>query len=325
MRAAVVAVACLAAGCGRYADFALPPPTGVYQPVSFRWQVREEPVMARGSMTDVLNPSVFPWRGALANLYSEFDGKTWHTALATSADGFAWVPAGRVLSPDPTRWEGSYLAANGSGLVHQGEILYWYQAGSPPRIGLARSVDGRSWTKTPEAVLDLGPRGSWDERGLGDPYVIRQGDFFFLFYTGIDRARRQRLGVARSRDGVIWDKLRSNPVLELGDFRAFDEAGLGEPAVWTSHGHYWMLYTGRDRAENRRIGLAESRDGVRWQRSGAAPSLAGAQAWNSKVVCDPTVIQEPDGRVRVWFGGGDVARPDERLNGQVGYAELLPR
>ena len=26
--------------------------------------------------------------------------------------------------------------------------------------------------------------------------------------------------------------------------------------------------------------------------------------------------------VRVWFGGGDIARPDENLNGQIGYGEL---
>ena len=61
------------------------------------------------------------------------------------------------------------------------------------------------------------------------------------------------------------------PVLELGDEGAFDEIGLGEPAVWASAGKYWMLYTGRDRAEHRRIGLAMSDDGVRWQRSGLAP------------------------------------------------------
>ena len=29
------------------------------------------------------------------------------------------------------------------------EILYWYQAGDPPRIALARSIDGRAWTKDP--------------------------------------------------------------------------------------------------------------------------------------------------------------------------------
>ena len=49
--------------------------------------------------------------------------------------------------------------------------------------------------------------------------------------------------------------------------------------------------------------------------------LSGTQAWNSKVVCDPTVLLDGD-LVRVWFGGGDRAEPAENLNGQIGYATL---
>ena len=47
----------------------------------------------------------------------------------------------------------------------------------------------------------------------------------------------------------------------------------------------------------------------------------GTQAWNSKVICDPTVVVEGD-VVKVWFGGGDVASPDENLHGQIGFATL---
>ena len=157
-----------------------------------------------------------------------------------------------------------------------GTFLYWYQAGRLPSVGLARSPDARHWTRLPGPVLRPGPRGSWDERGVADPYVIRAGAFYYMFFLGQDRARRQRLGVARSADGVAWEKLRSNPILELGAAGAFDEKGLGEPAVWASQDRYWMLYTGRDRSEYRRIGLAWSRDGVLWERLPANTVLAGA-------------------------------------------------
>ena len=100
--------------------------------------------------------------------------------------------------------------------------------------------------------------------------------------------------------------------MDLGAEGAFDENGLGEPAVWASQGYYWMLYTGRDRHENRRLGLARSTDGVRWNK---LPAVFGPVAqWDSKVDCDATVLVE-DGQVRVWFGGGDVASPDENLHG----------
>jgi predicted GH43/DUF377 family glycosyl hydrolase len=150
--------------------------------------------------------------------------------------------------------------------------------------------------------------------------VIRSGGRYYMFYLGMDRARRQRLGVATSDDGVSWHKLRGNPILELGEYGAFDEKGLGEPAVWAARGYYWMLYTGRDHNEARRMGLARSRDGVRWEKLPMV--IAGSEAWDSKVICDPTVIANGD-RVTVWFGGGDVAHPAQNIDGQIGLATLI--
>ena len=165
--------------------------------------------------------------------------------------------------------------------------------------------------------MDYGPRGSWDERATADPYVLRVGRFY-LFYLGEDRARRQRLGVARSFDGEHWQKLRSNPILELGKYGSFDEMGLGKPAVWIAQGYYWMLYTGRDAQENRRLGMARSTDGVHWEKlsavfEAASPGTAGycaippSNCWMA---------------ISAWFGGGDRASPDENLNGQIGVAVL---
>jgi len=311
-------------GCGRYADFRLPPPDAAGPRPPFLWQPSAEPVLLRGApgdwdYVDVLNPSVVRFKGHFLNLYSGFDGRTWHTGVADSSDGIHWRKQGRVLSP--SGWEGSAMAANGSAIVDGGEILYWYEAGDPLQIALARSSDGVVWRKTSGPVLSTGPRGSWDERGVADPNVIRAGERLYLFYLGIDRARRQRLGVARSLDGVRWEKLRSNPILELGTPGAFDEMGLGEPAVWSSAGWYWMLYTGRARGERRRLGLAKSSDGVRWERDPSFTTIGGDQPWNSQVLCDPTVVVEQD-QLRVWFGGGDIPAPDQNIHGQIGVAIL---
>jgi sucrose-6-phosphate hydrolase SacC (GH32 family) len=305
-------------GCGRYADFTLPAPESSGPRAPFTWEARSEPVISHDASSDVLNPSVVRFQGAYWNFYSEFDGQThaWHTAAATSSDGFAWTKLGRVLSP-----EGSYIAANGSAVVMGDEILYWYEAGYPLRIGLARSRDGKNWSRQGDPVVPLGPRGSFDERAVADPYVIHTRNGFYMFYLGQDRARRQSLGIARSSEGVIWEKLRTNPILEPGGPGTFDENGLGEPAVWTSGGQWWMLYTGRDKKEQRRLGLARSSDGVRWER---VPDfvVSGSNTWDNQVVCDPSVEQMPDGSIRVWFGGGDVARPDQGVHGQIGLGVL---
>ena len=318
MRWLVVAPLCFLAGCARYADFTLPVLPGKGQQVIYKWNVHPAPVLLRDTdwdRIDALNPSVIKTREFL-NYYSGFDGKSWHTLSAVSEDGIHWQKRAKLLSPDPATWEGDYIAANGTAIEEHGRTLYWYQGGRVPQIGLATN-----FVKHGSPVLGTGPRGSWDERGVADPYVIRQVDFYYMYFLGQDRARRQRLGVARSRDGVHWDKFRENPILELGAPGRFDELGLGEPAVWSQHGWYWMLYTGRDRKEYRRLGLARSRDGVRWQRVTEDAVLSGTHDWDAKVVCDPSVLVEGD-IVSVWFGGGNKAQPAENLNGQIGYATL---
>ncbi len=142
---------------------------------------------------DVLNPSVIRQGSSYYNFFSGYDGKAWHTGLAASDDGITWRKQGQILSS----------AANGSAIADETGILYYYQAGEPVQIGLARSRDAKNkgakkWVRDRAPVLPVGPYGSWDERGVADPYVIRAGESYYMFYLGMDRARRQRLGVAES-------------------------------------------------------------------------------------------------------------------------------
>jgi predicted GH43/DUF377 family glycosyl hydrolase len=321
--ALLLATLCLE-GCGRYASFTLPVLPGGDPRLRFSFEARPEPVLSPGEgweSGDVLAPAMVDGRNML---YSGFDGHTWRTGSAVSGDGLSWLKRGVVLEPDARTWEGDYIAGNGTALPYANQVWYWYVAGprGSPRIGLSRMNAGFiPQVREPRPVLEAGPYESWDERGVADPYVIRTGGRFYMYYLGQDRARRQRLGVARSADGVRWEKLRGNPILELGAAGAFDENGLGEPAVWEYGGSYWMLYTGRDSGENRRMGLARSTDGVLWKK--LPEVFGGAEAWDSKVVCDPSVIVEGP-EIRVWFGGGDVARPDENVHGRIGMAVLKP-
>ncbi len=323
----IFALSIVLIGCDSTVHFRLPAVGGAQ---ASRLEFEREaaaPVLEPGEAgqfdsVDVLNPAVVRGPdGKYWNFYSGFDGKSWHTGLAVSPEwGGPWTKMGRVLSAE----EGGYIAANGSAIFDKSEFLYWYQAGRVvPHIGLARSRDGKSFRKESEPVLKAGPYRSWDERGVADPYVLRVGEFYYLYYTGLDRAQRQQLGMARSRDGVHWEKNAANPILELGS-DALGEGGLGEPAVFAAGGVYWMLYTGRAWDEQRRIGLARSEDGVAWVKV-QGWVFAGREAWDSKVVCDPAVEVMPDGLVRLWFGGGDVASPDERLHGRIGVATLRAR
>lgn len=313
----------------RFAVEGCAPVLPAFDPGRMAWETPPRPVIERGApgewdAVDALNPSVVRFRGRYLNLYSGFDGKTWRTGTASSADGTHWQKHGPVLSPEG--WEGSYIAANGAAAVAGGGLLYWYQAG--PRqavhIALAYSDDGFRWRKRPAPVLRPGPRGSWDETAVADPYALACGEWFYLFYLGQNRHGRQRLGLARSRDGVHWQKEHRNPLLAGGGPGAFDERGVGEPAVFRAGDTFYMLYAGRSRGEHRQIGWAESPDGVNWKKMENAPRLAGGAEWSRAVVCDPEILVE-EGRLKVLFGAGDKPSPDENLNGAIGAAALIPQ
>lgn len=321
MKWPVLLASLLLTGCVRYADFRLPVPAGEVREVRWVWQPEPNPVLTRGApgdfdSLDALNPAIAKAADGYVNLYSGWDGKVWRTGLATSKDGLAWKKQGLILQPGPAGWEGRYIAANGA--IHYGD--YYYQAGNPPQIGLAREYKN----KLPEPVLRSGPRGSWDEMGVADPFIVEAGGKLYMYFLGQDRARRQRIGVAESDDAVHWTKHLRNPILDLGAPGAFDENGLGEPAVWPQFGKWWMLYTGRDKKEWRRIGLAVSNDGIKWKRVGEKALLDVGEGWNSRVVCDPEIEVQKDETVRVWFGGGDRPEPAENLHGQIGVGVLRP-
>ena len=113
---------------------------------------------------------------------------------------------------------------------------------------------------------------------MGDPYVIRCRGTYTMYYLGQNRFGIQRLGVARSTDGIHCRNrtpTRSSTPAPPG---SFDERGLGEPAVFRAGERYLMLYTGRDANEDRRIGWAESVNGVDWKKLTTQPVLGGSQA-----------------------------------------------
>ena len=60
---ATLVAAVLLTGCGRYADFSLPAPSGPAQPVRFQFKARPQPVLSHGARGtfdshDALNPAV---------------------------------------------------------------------------------------------------------------------------------------------------------------------------------------------------------------------------------------------------------------------------
>src|SRR5260370_672736 len=173
------------------------------------------------------------------------------------------------------------------------------------------------WRPQPAPVLERGGAGDWDSHDALNPSVVMFRGAYWNLYSGFD-GKTWSTGLATSPDGIAWQKqgkvLAPDPATWEGDYIAANGAAIGD-----ADGRYWMLYTGRDHNEVRRLGLARSKDGVHWGK--LKDVFGGGQPWNSKVLCDATLLPGTDG-LRVWFGGGDVAHPVENIHGQIGVAVL---
>lgn len=288
--------------------------------------ITSEPVVERGTdewdAVDVLNPSVIKWKDRYINYYSGFDGSSWRTGIAESDDGLSWkqYSGNPVFGIEDLREDNSgYIAANGSAILYDDKVYYFYQMSDlkdEPQIGLAVSEDAYHFTDY-GVVFKQGEAGTWESNGVGDPYVIYENSTFYLYYLGMNESGIQRLGVAMSKDGIQWERSSANPILDVGCSGAFDENGLGEPSVYYNSPYYYMLYTGRNAAEQRNIGLAVSINGIDWRKLSYQGEFKDQTLWNREVICDTTFMNLED-QVVVYYGGGDKPEPAENLNGQIG-------
>lgn len=143
---------------------------------------------------------------------------------------------------------------------------------------LADSATDLAWSRL-GVVLDLGPEGSFDERGLESPTVIRESeDQLVMWYRGRTFTdKKSRIMRAVSQDGENWT--RTGVVMEPTELHEGDK--IDPMTVVLEKGTYKMWYGGSGKGGS--ANYATSRDGIRWTRSNANPVLAKtARRWDSR-------------------------------------------
>jgi hypothetical protein len=173
---------------------------------------------------------------------------------------------------------------------------------------------GTSTTGLAGSVLGLDPvAGSFDEIGNFTVSAFKDGDTTYLFYGGADDSRpknpdgtpvcpginlsRWRIGLATSTDGINFtrvprpDGALHGALLDNGPDGDFDSQLTYRPYVLKDGATWRMWYNGSDKpfndcriqpagparlADDRRIGYAESTDGVHWTKLNDGPGDRGS-------------------------------------------------
>jgi predicted GH43/DUF377 family glycosyl hydrolase len=185
---------------------------------------------------------------------------------AYSMDGLKWERTGDepVLSPDQA-WEKNALMC--PHVMHNSRTgLYemWYSGGGqdePDAIGYATSGDGLMWTKDADNPVFTPDRDiHWESYKVTGCQVVRDDNWYVMFYLGFFDIDHAQIGVARSLDGVSnWQRLPANPIVQPGPEGAWDSEACYKPFALLDGDHWMLWYNGRV-GDVEQIGLATHAD-----------------------------------------------------------------
>lgn len=141
--------------------------------------------------------------------------------------------------------------------------------------------DHYQWTRNlNNPILPPRPAGNPDSKRCMNPWVIRDGNQYRLYYAGGDDRGTHRISLATASVNEInkWD--RKGPVLETGQPGSFDARWTVLPhVIQASPNRLHLYYTGNSGkgaglSAFPGLGLATSSDGLTWKRHGKTPVIA---------------------------------------------------
>ena len=103
-------------------------------------------------------------------------------------------------------------------------LRMWFTASDQvdDRIGYAVSTDGISWNLHTDTLLDVGPAGTFDEKGVFGAQVIFNDLLYEMWYNGYDTQPFMLEILGRLRHFTGWnqlDKIWQHPSAEFGNTR----------------------------------------------------------------------------------------------------------
>ena len=185
------------------------------------------------------------------------------------------------------------------------------------------------------ALFGLGAAGSFDERTVFTVRAFSDGGVVWLYYGGADATgdpscpgpvadSHWRIGLAQSTDGVTFTRVTGTAtggaILDIGAPGQFDSRLTYRPFALKDGATWRMWYNGATEpfncptgtlATDRRIGYADSPDGIHWTKhyDGAGPGgsvlpLGQAGEFDAQQVGYVWVIQD-DGQYRMYYSAND--------------------
>lgn len=176
-------------------------------------------------------------------------------AVSSDAAHFKHDPSNPIYRPADAKWSAG-RAIDAEVYPHGKELWLFFATRDPEmqvqQIGLASAplTSDFSRGKWHTVSLDgptLKPEVPWEGKCVEAPSVMKHGGLYYLFYAGNYNNAPQQIGVATSKDGKIWTRIRDHPLLRNGAPGTWNSSESGHPGVFTDdNGKTYLFYQGND-------------------------------------------------------------------------------
>jgi len=243
------------------------------------WEKYTQPIITPNSaenwenrtVKEVTHPSVLFTPPNKYEMWYCVISSTWQTGedrfrvkYASSNDGINWnIYPGYVLIGTPNKWDRGGIGRGFSIIKVDNTYKMWYSGVNEQNkwgIGFATSKDGINWNKYPsneEPQEIITPNNLWEKSWLSYPYVLYNGQIYYMFYVSASSGTGENIVYAISTDGINWEKPNNgiNPIITVGDHGSFDSHDIVTPSVIKEDGIFKMWYSGFN-GNKWRIGFA---------------------------------------------------------------------
>lgn len=254
----------------------------------------------------------------------------WNIGIAQSTDLYHWSKVGEIKPTAPYEQRG--LCAPGA-LVKDGKIHLFYQTyGNGPKDAIchAWSEDGINFNRDASNPI-FAPHGSWTNgRAIDAEICFYQNQYYLYFATRDSAGLIQKQGVATAPANTNfsrqdWKQASDDAILAP----SFDWEGqcIEAASVIKRNDKLYMFYAGSYNNMPQQIGVAESKDGIHWQRVSEKPFLANGRtgSWNSSESGHPGIFEDENGQTYLFFqGNNDRGKSWYLSNIKIGWKENGP-
>ncbi len=164
---------------------------------------------------------------------------------------------GRAIDAEVVEFKGRYLL-----YFATRDKVYKIQKQGVAAAPLGTDFNSADWKQLVDSSI-MAPQFLWEKNCVEGASCIKKGKYLYMFYAGAYNNEPQQIGVARSRDGINWERKSDEPFLANGEEGSWNSAESGHPDVFKDKkGKYWLFYQGNNTKDGKSWYLSNLR--LKW-------------------------------------------------------------